>query len=102
VEAGSKYENKENNGLSHFLEHMCFKGTAKRPSNSAISEELDSIGSHYNAFTSQEYTGYFAKAQFGHLDKLLDVISDMGKNQVYHYHHTVLHINIFCFNMKYQ
>jgi predicted Zn-dependent peptidase len=80
VEAGSKYENKNNNGISHFLEHMCFKGTTKRPSNNDISLELDNIGSHYNAFTSQEMTGYYAKAQYIHIDKLLDIVSDMYLN----------------------
>jgi predicted Zn-dependent peptidase len=83
VEAGSKYENKGNNGISHFLEHMCFKGTTKRPSNSDISTELDNIGSRYNAFTSQEYTGYYAKAQYTHLDKLLDIVSDMYLNPLF-------------------
>jgi predicted Zn-dependent peptidase len=80
VEAGSKYETKEKNGISHFLEHMCFKGTTKRPSNNDISLELDNIGSHYNAFTSQEITGYYAKAQYIHIDKLLDIVSDMYLN----------------------
>jgi predicted Zn-dependent peptidase len=83
VEAGSKYETKEVNGISHFLEHMCFKGTIKRPSSSDISTELDNIGSRYNAFTSQEYTGYYAKAQYSHADKLLDVISDMYLNPLF-------------------
>lgn len=80
VEAGSKYETRQNNGISHFLEHMCFKGTTKRPLSGDISEELDSIGSRYNAFTSHEYTGYYAKAQYGQIDKILDVISDMYLN----------------------
>jgi len=83
VEAGSKYEDKGNNGISHFLEHMCFKGTVKRPSNSDISTELDNIGSRYNAFTSQEYTGYYAKAQYAHIDKLLDIVSDMYLNPLF-------------------
>lgn len=77
VEAGSKYETKRENGLSHFLEHMCFKGTTKRPTAFAISSELDAIGSHYNAFTGEEYTGYYAKAAAKHLPKLLDVVSDL-------------------------
>jgi predicted Zn-dependent peptidase len=81
VEAGSKYETKNITGLSHFLEHMCFKGTEKRPSAKHISGELDAIGSHYNAFTSQEYTGYYAKAEARHLDKLLDVVSDLYLHQ---------------------
>ena len=83
VEAGSKYETKDKNGISHFLEHMCFKGTVKRPSNSDISTELDNIGSRYNAFTSQEYTGYYAKAQYAHLDKILDIVSDMYLNPLF-------------------
>lgn len=83
VEAGSKYENKENNGISHFLEHMCFKGTTNRPTAMDISKELDSIGSHYNAFTSQEHTGYYAKADYKNLDKILDVVSDMYLNPVF-------------------
>jgi predicted Zn-dependent peptidase len=83
VEAGSKYETKEKNGISHFLEHMCFKGTVNRPSNSDISTELDNIGSHYNAFTSQEITGYYAKAQYAHVDKILDIVSDMYLNPLF-------------------
>jgi predicted Zn-dependent peptidase len=80
VEAGSKYETKEKNGISHFLEHMCFKGTINRPNNFDISTELDNLGSRYNAFTSQEITGYYAKAQYNQADKLLDIISDMYLN----------------------
>jgi predicted Zn-dependent peptidase len=83
VEAGSKYETKEINGLSHFLEHMCFKGTNRRPSAMDISSELDGIGAVYNAFTGQEYTGYYAKAQFHHLDQVIDVVSDLYLNPVF-------------------
>ena len=83
VEAGSKYETKEKNGISHFLEHMCFKGTKKRPGMSDIAFELDSIGSHYNAFTGQEYTGYYAKAEKNNLPKLLDIISDLYLNPLF-------------------
>lgn len=77
VEAGSHYEEKRQNGISHFLEHMCFKGTAKRPSPMAISHELDGLGATSNAFTSYEYTGYYAKARSKNFPKLLDVIADM-------------------------
>lgn len=83
AEAGSKYETKDKNGISHFLEHMCFKGTTKRPSVSDISTELDNIGSHYNAFTSQEYTGYYAKAEYTKVEKLLDIVSDMYLNPIF-------------------
>lgn len=77
VEAGSKYETKPESGISHFLEHMVFKGTPRRPKASEISRELDSIGANYNAFTGQEYTGYYAKADSRHTDKILDIVSDM-------------------------
>lgn len=83
VEAGSKYETKEINGLSHFLEHMCFKGTKKRPSAIDITSELDSIGAVYNAFTGMEYTGYYAKVRPEHFDNILDVVSDMYLNQIF-------------------
>lgn len=83
VEAGSKYETKEINGLSHFLEHMCFKGTKKRTTTIDITSDLESIGAQYNAFTGLEYTGYYAKAQFKHFDKILDIISDLYLNPVF-------------------
>ncbi|MEK7115164.1 MAG: pitrilysin family protein [Patescibacteria group bacterium] len=83
VEAGSKYETKEINGLSHFLEHMVFKGTAKRPRAIDISTELDALGAQYNAFTSQEYTGYYAKVESHKLDKALDVVTDIYMNPVF-------------------
>ncbi len=80
VGTGSKYETKKINGVSHFLEHMFFKGTKKRPSTLAITEELDKIGGIYNAFTSKEYTGYWAKVADSHLDLALDIISDIFLN----------------------
>ena len=83
VEAGSKYETKEINGISHFLEHMVFKGTQKRPSTLAISSELDGIGASYNAFTSHEVTGYWAKARTSHFEKILDVVSDIYLNPLF-------------------
>ncbi|MBI5421339.1 MAG: insulinase family protein [Parcubacteria group bacterium] len=83
VEAGSKYETKELNGLSHFLEHMCFKGTTKRPRPINIATELDQIGAEYNAFTGHESTGYYAKADARHFDLVLDVISDLYLNPTF-------------------
>lgn len=80
VATGSKYETKEINGISHFLEHMIFKGTKKRPTPLTIVEPLDRVGGNYNAFTSQEYTGYYAKADGRHQDLLLDIISDITLN----------------------
>ncbi|MEK7088848.1 MAG: pitrilysin family protein, partial [Patescibacteria group bacterium] len=83
VEAGSKYETKRINGLSHFLEHMCFKGTVKRPKAIDISKELDSLGSQYNAFTAQEYTGYYAKSDAKHFKQIFDVVSDIYLNSTF-------------------
>jgi len=83
VETGSKYETKELNGISHFLEHMCFKGTKKRPNPIDISSELDGIGASYNAFTGFEYTGYYAKVDKSHFAKALDIVSDIYMNQVF-------------------
>ena len=80
VKTGSKYETKEISGVSHFLEHMCFKGTEKRPLSIDISEDLDNIGGSFNAFTSQEYTGYYAKVASAHLDIALDWVSDIYLN----------------------
>lgn len=80
VGAGSKYETKENNGISHFLEHMLFKGTKKRPNTLKIAETLDKIGGAYNAFTGKEYTGYWAKIDSQHLDLALDWVSDIFLN----------------------
>ena len=80
VAAGSKYETKANNGVSHFLEHMFFKGTDKRPSTLKIAETLDDIGGAYNAFTSKEITGYWAKVDSSHADLALDWVSDIYIN----------------------
>lgn len=77
VEAGSEYETKDVNGLSHFLEHMCFKGTHKRPTALDITAELDGLGAQYNAFTSQESTSYYAKAKNENAREILDVVADM-------------------------
>ena len=77
---GSRYEDERENGLAHFLEHMFFKGTKKRPNAKAISEELDGIGSVYNAFTAKERTAYYAKVSSQYVDTALDVISDIFLN----------------------
>ncbi|MFA7151215.1 MAG: insulinase family protein, partial [Candidatus Paceibacterota bacterium] len=61
VKTGSKYETKNISGISHFLEHLLFKGTKKRPNAISIAEPLDRVGGQYNAFTGEEYTGYYAK-----------------------------------------
>ena len=77
---GSRYESKKENGIAHFLEHMMFKGTEKRPTAHDISKELDGIGAEYNAFTGKEYTGYYAKVAATHAETALDVVSDIFMN----------------------
>jgi len=77
---GSKYENPSINGLSHFLEHMFFKGTKNRPNAQKLSSELDSLGSEYNAFTAKEYSGYWIKVDSSKIAPALDILSDMLLN----------------------
>ena len=77
VETGSNYEKKSENGISHFLEHMMFKGTNKRPSVARLSQELDGLGAHTNAFTSNELTAYHVKAEKKHFKQVLDIVSDI-------------------------
>lgn len=83
VGTGSDYEDKKVNGISHFLEHMCFKGTVARPSAQAISHELDTLGCQYNAFTDHEMTGYYAKADSKHFKKIFEIISDIYLNSTF-------------------
>ncbi|HZJ41646.1 MAG TPA: pitrilysin family protein [Patescibacteria group bacterium] len=77
---GSRYENKQNNGISHFLEHMFFKGSKKYPNTLSLSSALDALGCEFNAFTSKEYTGYYIKAAASKLGKALDILGDMMLN----------------------
>jgi predicted Zn-dependent peptidase len=80
IGVGSRYETEKEAGLSHFIEHMFFKGTKKRPTTLHISEELDSIGGEFNAFTSKDVTMYFAKADARHIGIAMDVVADMYLN----------------------
>src|SRR3989339_2023043 len=77
VKAGSRYENKANNGISHFLEHMFFKGAKKYTNTKEVSEAIDSVGGEFNAFTGKEYVAYYVKAAGSHIDDAMDVLSDM-------------------------
>lgn len=77
---GSKYEKRKISGISHFLEHMYFKGTKKRPNSKDVAETLDKIGGLYNAFTGKEYTGYYAKVASSHFDTALEWVSDIYLN----------------------
>ncbi len=77
VGAGSRYETKENTGLSHFLEHMFFKGAKKYKTPKEVSEAVDSFGGEFNAFTGKEYAGYYVKSGKENLNTSLSVLSDM-------------------------
>lgn len=80
IKTGSKYENKNNNGISHFIEHMLFKGTEKRPDALTITNELDEMGGEYSAFTSKEYTGYWVKVDSKKINSAIDVVNDILLN----------------------
>lgn len=80
VGAGSRYEDKVNNGIAHFFEHMAFKGSAKYPNSFVIASTIEGLGGSFNAFTSKDHTGYWIKATNGHFPTVIDVISDMVLN----------------------
>ena len=82
IGTGSRNENPENNGISHFLEHMFFKGTKTRSARE-IAESFDSIGGQVNAFTSKEYTCYYAKVLDNHSQYALEVLADMFFNSTF-------------------
>jgi predicted Zn-dependent peptidase len=82
VRNGSRNETPQNNGISHFIEHMLFKGTEKRTA-AEIADVMDAVGGQLNAFTSKEYTCYFTRTLDTHFDVALDVLSDMFFNSTF-------------------
>ncbi len=82
VKTGSKYEEKNVSGISHFLEHMFFKGTKKRKTQIKVAEDMDKLGGMYNAFTGEDYTGYYAKVNSSHLSAAVDWVSDIYLNSL--------------------
>jgi predicted Zn-dependent peptidase len=84
VAAGARFEAlPEEAGLSHFVEHLCFKGTERRPRPQDISAEIDSLGGAMNAATDREYTVYYSKVIRQHAEQTLDVIGDILRNSLY-------------------
>ncbi|MDP1756641.1 MAG: pitrilysin family protein [Pseudohongiella sp.] len=77
---GSRYETENVNGISHYIEHLMFKGTKKRPNTASISRELDGYGAEFNAFTGKDCTGYYIKINCEHRTAALDILSDMLHN----------------------
>ena len=82
VENGSRYERDEQAGISHFLEHLFFKGTKRRTA-AAIAEEIDAVGGVLNAFTGKEYTCYYAKVLREHLPLALDLLADIFTHSLF-------------------
>lgn len=80
VGAGSRYENKSISGISHFLEHMFFKGGEKFGNSKEVSSAIDSVGGDFNAFTGKEYAGYYVKVASENVGTAFDVLSDMMLN----------------------
>jgi predicted Zn-dependent peptidase len=85
-EVGSRYENATFSGASHFIEHMMFKGTRRRPTTLDISRDLDSVGADYNAFTAKDYTGYYIKLQSTQIDLAIDMLADMLGHSLFRAH----------------
>ncbi len=79
---GSRDETPENSGISHFLEHMFFKGTKKRSARK-IAEDIESLGGYLNAFTSKEHTCFYGRGLSSHLEKTFEVLADMVQNSVF-------------------
>ena len=82
IRAGSMYETKKENGISHFIEHMLFKGTKKRSAR-RLAEEMDFVGGQMNAYTSRECTCYYTKALSESLELSIDLLSDMYYNSLF-------------------
>ncbi|HEY2991073.1 MAG TPA: pitrilysin family protein [Candidatus Binatia bacterium] len=82
VENGSRHESRQQNGISHFIEHLFFKGTERR-SAARIAEEMDSVGGVLNAFTAKEYTCYYAKVLDENLPLAVDLLSDIFLHSVF-------------------
>jgi len=82
VGAGSRYESDAEAGISHFLEHMLFKGTARRPTAQLVADTVERVGGRLNASTSREITSYYAKVPSRHIDTGLDLIADMLRNSL--------------------
>ncbi|MBI4175460.1 insulinase family protein [Candidatus Berkelbacteria bacterium] len=83
IGAGSRYEEARTNGVAHFLEHMFFKGTTNRPSTADIARELDALGADYNAFTGEEYTGFYVRVAGDDFAQAFDIITDMLLNPLF-------------------
>jgi processing peptidase subunit beta len=85
IDAGSRFESAENNGVAHFLEHMIFNGTARR-TRSALMQEVENIGGHLNAYTGREQTVFYAKVFKQDVGQAMDILSDILQNSKFEQH----------------
>lgn len=83
VGTGSRFETIDINGVSHFLEHLFFKGAERYPDTRAVSEAIDGVGGEFNAFTGKDYTGYYVRLAKEHASMACDVLSDMLLNATF-------------------
>lgn len=83
VGAGSRYEELKISGISHFIEHMFFKGASRFKNTKEVSEAIDSVGGQFNAFTGKEYAGYYVKLAKESKETAFDVVSDMLINPTF-------------------
>src|SRR5438034_10084479 len=81
--AGSRYETRKTSGFAHFVEHMLFTGTARRPSMTTLSTEVDALGAQFNASTRKESTVYYVRCTSEHLERAVDILVDMARNSTF-------------------
>ena len=82
IKIGSVYENVDEKGISHFIEHMLFKGTKSR-NNEKLNRDLEALGGEYNAYTDTGSTVYSITALWVELERSLDIVSDMLMNSIF-------------------
>ncbi|MAG39880.1 hypothetical protein CMI41_02855 [Candidatus Pacearchaeota archaeon] len=99
VQYGAMYESEEEKGISHFMEHLCFKGTEKRTTEE-VAKELESKGGELNAFTSEEMTAYHVRLPSKHLEIAIDVIGDIFFNPIFPLEDVEREGNVICEEIK--
>ena len=94
IKTGSNHEAKDERGISHFLEHILFEGTVKRPTNQEISNEIESIGGDFNAYTTNERTCFYIKVLNKHFHKATDILADIMLHSLFKEEHIAKEKNI--------
>ncbi len=94
IKVGSNDELPNEKGIAHFLEHLLFEGTLKRPTNREISNEIEKIGGEFNAYTTNERTCFYVKVLKKHFTKAIDVLSDIIQNPLFDEQHIKKEKNI--------